>query len=225
MVRVDDQSSQPFSGAAVNWAITGGGGSVDHASSVTGTDGTASAHWTLGTQAGTNGLSASVGGLTPAAFAAKGIAGSFAKIAISNPQATVQAGDLIQLSAQATDNYGNPVAPPLFTWMSSDNSIAKVTSAGFLDILNVGSVSVSASSGAITGSLPLNITTGITFSFGTEETVFSWATDSCESLDVPDVPAHAVHLADGTLMLADGDAPEITRCLERTSHHYDETAA
>src|SRR5262249_2913854 len=85
--------------------------------------------------------------------------------------------------------------------------VATVTSAGFLAVLNVGSVSISAGSGAIIGSLPLNINTGITFAFGREETVFTWVTDSCESLDVPDVPAHAVRLADGTLTLADGDAP------------------
>jgi hypothetical protein len=48
---------------------------------------------------------------------------------------------------------------------------------------------------------------GITFSFGAEETVFNHSTDSCEPLDVPDTPAHAVRLADGSLMLADGDAP------------------
>jgi hypothetical protein len=48
---------------------------------------------------------------------------------------------------------------------------------------------------------------GITFSFGSEETVFNHSTDSCEPLDVPDTPAHAVRLADGSLMLADGDAP------------------
>jgi len=47
----------------------------------------------------------------------------------------------------------------------------------------------------------------ITFSLGTEETVFSSTTDSCEPLDVPDTPAHAVRLADGSLMLEDGDAP------------------
>lgn len=47
----------------------------------------------------------------------------------------------------------------------------------------------------------------ITFSFGAEETVFSYASDSCESLDVPDTPAHAVRFTDGSLMLADGDAP------------------
>jgi len=48
---------------------------------------------------------------------------------------------------------------------------------------------------------------GITFSFGAEEIVFNHSTDSCEPLDVPDNPAHAVRLADGSLMLADGDAP------------------
>jgi hypothetical protein len=47
----------------------------------------------------------------------------------------------------------------------------------------------------------------VTFSFGSEETVFTYSTDSCEPLDVPDTPAHAVRLADGSLMLADGDAP------------------
>lgn len=49
----------------------------------------------------------------------------------------------------------------------------------------------------------------ITFTFGAEETVFSYSADSCESLDVPDTPAHAVRFADGSLMLDDGDAPRI----------------
>lgn len=47
----------------------------------------------------------------------------------------------------------------------------------------------------------------ITFTFGAEETVFNHSADSCEPLDVPDIPAHVVRLADGSLMLADGDAP------------------
>src|SRR5262249_32096385 len=140
--------------------------------------------------------------------AATGLAGPFAKIGISNPQASVQAGDGIQLGAQAMDKYGNPVPPPpSFSWMSSNAGIATVTSAGFVIVRNIGSATISASSGGIAGSIPLSITTGITFAFGAEETVFNWATDSCEPLDVPDVPAHAVRLADGTLMLADGDAP------------------
>lgn len=47
----------------------------------------------------------------------------------------------------------------------------------------------------------------VSFAFGPEETVFSHVTDACEALDVPDTPAHALHLPDGSLMLEDGDAP------------------
>src|SRR5579864_2049253 len=46
----------------------------------------------------------------------------------------------------------------------------------------------------------------ITFSFGTEETVFSSATDSCVPEDLPDTPAHAVRLGDGSLLFEDGGA-------------------
>jgi len=56
---------------------------------------------------------------------------------------------------------------------------------------------------------PASGTGQITFSFGPEETVFNHSTDSCEPLDVPDTPAHAVRLPDGTLMLDDGDAPRV----------------
>jgi hypothetical protein len=45
------------------------------------------------------------------------------------------------------------------------------------------------------------------FSFGSEETVFNHTADSCEPLDVPDTPAHAVRLPDNSLMLEAGDAP------------------
>lgn len=47
----------------------------------------------------------------------------------------------------------------------------------------------------------------ISFTFGSEETVFSSATDACEPLDVPDNPAHFIRLPDGSLFLDDSDAP------------------
>lgn len=46
----------------------------------------------------------------------------------------------------------------------------------------------------------------IAFTFGPEETVVSYA-DQCDALDVPDNPAHFIRLADGSLFLDDGDAP------------------
>lgn len=77
-------------------------------------------------------------------------------------------------------------------------SLISILVAGVATLCNLGC-------GGTAGSAPPP--KGITFSFGPEETVFNHTTDSCEPLDVPDIPAHAVRLADGSLMLADGDAP------------------
>jgi len=210
VVRVDDQAGHSLAGATVSWTVASGGGAVDSASGVTGPDGTASTRWTLGTVAGQNDLTAKTGTVAPAAFSAAATPGAAAKIIISAPGSPVQVGDIVQLDATAADAFDNPVPQPSFTsfsWTSSNTSVANVTSAGLLAILDLGSVVISAAYSPISGSLPINISTGITFSFGPEEIVFRYTSDSCELLDVPDVPAHAVRLADGTLMLADGDAP------------------
>jgi len=120
----------------------------------------------------------------------------------------VETGDLVQLSLAGADTYGNVVSlPPFtwtFTWTSSDSNIAKVTADGFLVALGPGVALISASYGAVAGSLSLTINAGITFSFGPEETVFAWSTDRCEDLDIPDAPAHAARLADGSLLLVGG---------------------
>jgi hypothetical protein len=42
VVKVSDQAGKPFAGATVTWTVTSGGGAVDHASTVSGEDGTAS---------------------------------------------------------------------------------------------------------------------------------------------------------------------------------------
>ncbi len=207
VVRVNDQFGQPLLGATIRWSVTSGGGAVDHASSVTGSDGTASARWTLGTQARTNNLTATTAALTPVSFEATGVPGPLANIIITPPSAVVETGDVIQLGAAGTDAYGNGLTLPALTWASLDSSIGRVTADGFLIALGPGTVSVSASSGETSGSLSLTINAGITISLGAEETVFVWSTDRCEDLDLPDVPAHAVRLADGTLTLMAADAP------------------
>jgi len=208
MVKVGDQTGQPLANAGVNWSIQSGSGSLDHSSTVTGQDGTASVGWTLGTKAGGNSVNATISGLTPVSFVATGSPGPLASISVTSPQNPAEAGNPIQLGAAGADAFGNAVAfalPP--TWISSDASVGAVNPDGFVFPLSPGNASISASTQGITGSLFLTVTAKITFVFGPEETVFRWTSDSCEPLDVPDVPAHAVRLADGTLMLADGDAP------------------
>jgi hypothetical protein len=133
--------------------------------------------------------------------------GHLASITITPPSTLVETGDVLQLGAAAADAYGNEIPLPALTWTSSDVSIVRMTADGFLVALAPGPVSVSASSGQVEGSLSLTINPGITFLLGPEETVFAWSTDRCEDLDLPDVPAHAARLSDGTLTLMAADAP------------------
>jgi hypothetical protein len=70
-VLIKDHSGHPVSGVSVSFAVEEGGGSVNGASAVTGSDGIARAgSWTLGR--GTNRLRASSGSLTPVYFSATG---------------------------------------------------------------------------------------------------------------------------------------------------------
>ncbi|HET7750252.1 MAG TPA: hypothetical protein VFK81_12785 [Terriglobales bacterium] len=80
--------------------------------------------------------------------------------------------------------------------------------------------------GGGTSSQPNQSSGQITFTFGPEQTVFTYATDACEPLDVPDTPAHAVRLPDGSLFLDDGDAPHVYGMFGSgfSSLHHDCTA-
>ncbi len=138
-----------------------------------------------------------------------------AKLTITMETNVVQSGDFVQLTATPTDASGNPLGglPGPVTWQSSDTAAARVRADGLLLALGPGLTTISAQSRGLSGSLPVNVNASpgapgsVSFSFGPEEVVFTYMTDACEALDVPDVPARAVRLSDGTLMLVDGDAP------------------
>jgi adhesin/invasin len=75
-VKVVDQFGNPVAGAAVQFVVTGGGGSVLGSSQTTNAQGQASVGgWTLGTIPGTNTLAARVSGAADAVFTAIGLAG------------------------------------------------------------------------------------------------------------------------------------------------------
>ncbi|MCE9603221.1 MAG: hypothetical protein K8S21_13540 [Gemmatimonadetes bacterium] len=74
VVRVTDAFSALVAGVAVNFALTGGGGALTGASTVTNAAGTATlGSWTLGATPGANGLSVSVDGLAPLSITATGV--------------------------------------------------------------------------------------------------------------------------------------------------------
>jgi adhesin/invasin len=98
-VMVRDQFGAGMSGVSVGFAVTAGGGSISPATVVTGAGGTAQlTSWTLGSDAGTNTVTATAGSLAPITFNATG----------SLIAASVQANSATTQQAPA----GQPVSAP-----------------------------------------------------------------------------------------------------------------
>jgi hypothetical protein len=136
VVRVVDTDDRPVVSQEVTFVIESGGGSVEPATVTTGTDGLASATWTLGPGAGTQLLRARTprgGGATllEAQFSATAVAGSGSVlVGVSGDDQTgpVLSALADSLVVRATDALGNPVANVEVTWsVSGGGSISPVS--------------------------------------------------------------------------------------------------
>jgi hypothetical protein len=128
-VRVLDAFGNPAAGATVVFAVTSGGGTVSGGTAVADSSGLARpASWTLGTLAGLNGLSASVGTLSPVAFSALGRADVPAQLTIARGQgqsATVASLVPVPPAVRVADQYGNATAgvPVTFAVVSGGGAV------------------------------------------------------------------------------------------------------
>jgi VCBS repeat-containing protein len=124
VVKVTDALNRPVEGRAVEFTIDAGGGQVAPASVQTGSDGQASAGWTLGGAAGQQRVQAKVSGSdVPASllvkFSASAVSGSGSVLQISsgdNQTAPVRSALADSLVVKVADNLGNPVAGVEVHW-------------------------------------------------------------------------------------------------------------
>ena len=112
-VRVADQYGNAVPGTTVTWGVTGGGSITP--SSISNGSGIASATRVLGTVAGPQGATASVGGLTgsPVPFSATanhGAATTMQKFAGDNQSATAGSNVAIAPTVRVVDQFGNVVS-------------------------------------------------------------------------------------------------------------------
>jgi hypothetical protein len=132
-VLVKDRYENPVANASVVFTATAGGGSLSSPSQQTDAAGIATVGgWTLGTAAGSNILTATVDGVTPASFTATGTAAAAAALAAHAGDGQLGAvGQAVSIrpSVLVTDSYGNPVAGAtvLFWIASGSGSIAGAT--------------------------------------------------------------------------------------------------
>jgi len=127
-VLVRDSSAAPLAGVPVTFAVTAGGGSLVGSATVT-TNGSGIATlggWRLGTLAAGNGLTATVTGLSPVAFAATAsptVPASVVRISGDAQSDTAGRALPLPLVAEVRDSFANPVPGVPVTWTVTDGSI------------------------------------------------------------------------------------------------------
>ncbi len=94
--------------------------------------------------AGSASITASAGGATSQPVALQALQVPIASVAIQPTSAQVAVGQTVQLQATALDSAGKPLSGRLFTWSSSDPTIATVDSSGLVSGVKVGTVAVRA---------------------------------------------------------------------------------
>jgi adhesin/invasin len=128
-VRALDQFGNPVPGAAIAFAVIGGGGRVSGPTQLTNAAGVATAGgWALGTVSGTNALTATLAGITSVTFSATGLAGAATQIvAIAGDGQTAIVNSILPTAAAVIvrDQFNNPVpaVPVLFSPASGGGSV------------------------------------------------------------------------------------------------------
>ncbi|MDQ2768246.1 MAG: Ig-like domain-containing protein, partial [Gemmatimonadota bacterium] len=85
---------------------------------------------------------------------------SVATVAVSPSTASLEVGTHLTATATPKDASGNSLNMPV-SWLTSDTSVASVTSAGVVTARRIGAATIFASSGAVQGSFPLTVTDSI----------------------------------------------------------------
>ena len=163
-VLVEDAHHQPMPGVAVSFAALLGGGSVTGVVATSNSLGTAAAgSWVLGTTAGTNTLVATVRGMDSVTFTATATPPPTspdsvpAALTLSAPE-SLPVGQAVTIRVSAVNALHQPVAVPPLTWSSSDTEIARVSAAGLLTAVGLGTAGIRAQSGNLAATTKVRVT-------------------------------------------------------------------
>ena len=124
---VTDNYGNPVPGAAVTYAVTGGGSHIDLVRTTSDANGKISANWTLGTTAGLQTATASLANGASITYRAVADAGSPVQIiqeSGSGQTGTVGRALAAPVSIRVVDAYGNNVRGVSVSWIADDGTIS-----------------------------------------------------------------------------------------------------
>ena len=168
-VIVKNAAGEPLDGVSVTFAAGTGSGTLGNSTVLTSATGQASTTWTLGTVAGLQTATATVGTLAPVTFraiAAAGAPAAMTKVAGDAQTALIGTNVAIVPQVRVTDSFGNPIAGVAVSFVSA-------TGGG---LVNGGTVNTNASGLASPASWRLGTTVGantITVTSGTLTATFT----------------------------------------------------
>ena len=147
-VRVTDRFGNPVPATRVAWSTDAAGGGFDPETALTDSAGLAATVWTLGHEAGAQTARASLAALE-ATFTASVAPGPVADVTLDAD--SIRFGALRstrQVSAHATDEFGNVVPGVTAVWTSTDPGVVAVGQSGAVTSIGNGNAHVVASIGA-----------------------------------------------------------------------------
>lgn len=143
-VRVTDAFDNPAAGASVTFAVVSGGGTVTGGSAVADSNGVArAASWSLGTAAGANGVTATVGTLAPVAFSATGTPDVPAQVRVirgAGQSATVATLVVVSPAVRVADRFDNATSGVGVTFTVASGGGAVTSGSSLTDSAGVAAV-------------------------------------------------------------------------------------
>lgn len=138
-VTVKDAAGAGISGLVVVFAVASGGGSVTGASATTNSAGVATVGgWTLGSVAGANTLTASLGALTALTFTATAVAPAPSSVSFASQQVVMAQAATVPTTATVKDAGGATVTGAQLTYTSRTPAVATVSTGGVITGVAVG---------------------------------------------------------------------------------------
>gem|GEM_PF-553494 len=155
-VTARDAFGNPVAGAPVELGASGSGNSIVQPSA-TGEGGSASGSISS-SRAGRKSITARVGGVTLEEQVTVVVQSpAIAEVRVTPANATLLAGQTVDLSAVALDQQGDAIPGATIRWSSSDPDIARVSTAGRVTALAPGAASVTATSGDRSGAAEMTV--------------------------------------------------------------------
>ncbi len=200
---------QPVPGVSVTFTVDAGDGSVTPVTVTSDANGMATTTWTLGAPIGVQHVTVSAPGAVSSPFSATAL-GVVRSVVVTPGSDTLTAiPSTVQLTAQALDSVGNPVAGKTFVWTTDNSAVATVDASGLVTGAGNGVATITATTDFVSGTATV-VVAGSPFT-------------QTATMNAPRRNHTATLLSDGTVLIAGGIADATASTVLSSAERFDPT--